>query len=87
MKICKGLFKMICASKTLVTLHCYFILGQVMAQGLYIEDVGYEEPSSFWFGPRAADLIHLGAKFSPCMRKDKLIVAEQVGFGLQNIRC
>ena len=29
------------------------------------------QPSSFWLGPRAADLIHLGAKFSPCMRADK----------------
>jgi len=32
------------------------------------------QPSSFWLGPRAADLIHLGAKFSPCMRADKGIM-------------
>ncbi len=52
--------------------------GQVLAQGLYLEDVDYEEPANFWFGPRAADLIHLGAKFSPCMRPDDLIIKEQV---------
>lgn len=32
--------------------------------------VEWEEPASFWLGPRAADLIHLGAKFAPCMRRD-----------------
>lgn len=33
----------------------------------------WEEPASFWLGPRAADLIHLGAKFAPCMRRDARI--------------
>lgn len=27
-------------------------------------------------GPRAADLIHLGAKFAPCMRVDTKIMKE-----------
>lgn len=35
--------------------------------------VEWEEPASFWLGPRAADLIHLGAKFAPCMRRDARI--------------
>ena len=48
--------------------------GQVLSRGLFIEEVDYLEPSNFWLGPRAADLIHLGAKFSPCMRSDREIV-------------
>lgn len=31
---------------------------------------------TFRFGPRAADLIHLGAKFAPCMRVDNKIKKE-----------
>ena len=50
--------------------------GQVLSRGLFIEEVDYLEPSNFWFGPRPADLIHLGAKFSPCMRQDKTIQSE-----------
>ncbi|CAK8689084.1 unnamed protein product [Clavelina lepadiformis] len=30
----------------------------------------FEEPENFWIGPRNKDLIHLGAKYSPCMRLD-----------------
>lgn len=30
----------------------------------------------FRFGPRAADLIHLGAKFAPCMRVDNKIIQQ-----------
>jgi len=51
--------------------------GQVLSRGLFIEEVDYLEPSNFWLGPRPADLIHLGAKFAPCMRKDDLILAER----------
>lgn len=29
------------------------------------------EQENIWIGPRQADLIHLGAKYSPCMRVDK----------------
>ena len=50
--------------------------GQVLSRGLYIEEVDYLEPSNFWLGPRPADLIHLGAKFSPCMRLDEAIETE-----------
>ena len=48
--------------------------GQVLTRGLYIEEIDFNEPASFWLGPRAADLIHLGAKFSPCMRRDEEIL-------------
>ena len=50
--------------------------SQVLTRGLYIEEIDFNEPASFWLGPRAADLIHLGAKFSPCMRIDKKILNE-----------
>lgn len=51
--------------------------GHVLSRGLFIEEVDYMEPANFWFGPRPADLIHLGAKFSPCMRRDESIVNEK----------
>ncbi|XP_051888626.1 inactive rhomboid protein 2-like isoform X2 [Pristis pectinata] len=35
-----------------------------------VEDVQQE---NFWIGPRSDALIHLGAKFSPCLRKDQSI--------------
>ncbi|XP_013142972.1 PREDICTED: inactive rhomboid protein 2 [Papilio polytes] len=47
--------------------------GQVMVKSLSLQQVEWEEPASFWLGPRAADLIHLGAKFAPCMRRDARI--------------
>ncbi|XP_039754540.1 inactive rhomboid protein 1 [Pararge aegeria] len=47
--------------------------GQVLVKSLSLQQVEWEEPASFWLGPRAADLIHLGAKFAPCMRKDARI--------------
>lgn len=43
---------------------------------LSLQQVDYQEPANFWFGPRAADLIHLGAKFAPCMRRDIKILKE-----------
>ena len=36
----------------------------------------YYEQDNIWFGPRPKDLIHLGAKFTPCMRRDSLIYNE-----------
>ena len=33
----------------------------------------FRQPTNFWGGPRPADLIHLGAKYSPCMRYDVAI--------------
>ncbi|XP_076305672.1 inactive rhomboid protein 1-like isoform X1 [Tachypleus tridentatus] len=47
--------------------------SQVLVTRLSLEQVDYFEPDNFWVGPRAADLVHLGAKFTPCMRKDKNI--------------
>lgn len=50
--------------------------GQVLVTSLSLQQVDYQEPANFWIGPRAADLIHLGAKFAPCMRKDAKIMKE-----------
>lgn len=36
----------------------------------------YFEEDNLWLGPRSQDLIHLGAKFTPCMRRDSLIYNE-----------
>ncbi|CAB3410026.1 unnamed protein product [Caenorhabditis bovis] len=36
-----------------------------------IRRVSYMEQGNIWIGPRYADLVHLGAKYSPCMRKEK----------------
>jgi hypothetical protein len=46
----------------------------VRTESLTYEQIAFHEPSNFWLGPRAADLIHLGAKFSPCMRSDQAIM-------------
>ncbi|XP_054635951.1 inactive rhomboid protein 2-like isoform X1 [Dunckerocampus dactyliophorus] len=42
-------------------------------KGIY-ESVKYVQQQNFWIGPRSDDLIHLGAKFSPCIRQDRQIV-------------
>ncbi|XP_023412637.1 inactive rhomboid protein 2 isoform X3 [Loxodonta africana] len=42
-------------------------------KGVY-ESVKYIQQENFWVGPSSIDLIHLGAKFSPCIRKDQQIV-------------
>ncbi|XP_015910629.1 inactive rhomboid protein 1 isoform X2 [Parasteatoda tepidariorum] len=47
--------------------------GEVMVTSLHLQQVDYFEPDNFWIGPRSADLVHLGAKFTPCMRRDKNI--------------
>lgn len=43
-------------------------------KGIY-ESVKYIQQENFWIGPSSDDLIHLGAKFSPCMRLDKQIMS------------
>lgn len=46
------------------------IRDEVLTSSLSVEDVSYEEDSNIWIGPRLADLIHIGARFTPCMRDD-----------------
>ncbi|KAF7417642.1 hypothetical protein HZH68_000295 [Vespula germanica] len=61
------------ARMTLSGLH-YVV--EVLVTSLSLQEVDYQEPANFWLGPRAADLIHLGAKFAPCMRRDIKILKE-----------
>jgi hypothetical protein len=35
--------------------------------------ISYPVKQNFWIGPAASDLVHLGAKYSPCMRNDSNI--------------
>ena len=32
--------------------------------------ISYPVKQNFWIGPAAQDLVHLGAKYAPCMRND-----------------
>uniref|UniRef100_A0A8C2DHE6 Inactive rhomboid protein n=1 Tax=Cyprinus carpio TaxID=7962 RepID=A0A8C2DHE6_CYPCA len=41
-------------------------------KGIY-ESVKHVQQENFWIGPCSEDLIHLGAKFSPCIRRDSQI--------------
>ncbi|KAG5881153.1 hypothetical protein JTB14_034282 [Gonioctena quinquepunctata] len=50
--------------------------SQVLETSLSLQQIDYTEPANFWLGPRAGDLIHLGAKFAPCMRIDNKIKKE-----------
>ncbi|XP_047006698.1 inactive rhomboid protein 1 isoform X1 [Ictalurus punctatus] len=44
-------------------------------KGVY-ENVKYVQQENFWIGPSSEALIHLGAKFSPCMRQDQEVHAQ-----------
>ncbi len=37
--------------------------------------ISYKVKQNFWIGPAAMDLVHLGAKYAPCMRNDSNIFA------------
>ncbi|KAG2461081.1 RHDF2 protein, partial [Polypterus senegalus] len=41
-------------------------------KGIY-ESIKYTQQENFWLGPGSDALIHLGAKFSPCIRRDEQI--------------
>ncbi|KAJ8363765.1 hypothetical protein SKAU_G00125960 [Synaphobranchus kaupii] len=41
-------------------------------KGVY-ENVKFVQQENFWVGPSSEALIHLGAKFSPCMRQDEQV--------------
>ncbi|ODN00733.1 Inactive rhomboid protein 1 [Orchesella cincta] len=45
----------------------------VLVTSLSLQQMEIIQPANFWIGPSAADLIHLGAKFAPCMRMDEAI--------------
>lgn len=70
----------------IITLFTYgfgpFGLSETLVRGLeYVSSLSYHtesyyEKDNIWLGPRSSDLIHLGAKFTPCMRRDFLIYKE-----------
>ena len=51
------------------------ITGEVFTTSLSHEVIEYEDPASFWIGPRQSALVALGAKFTPCMRVDPTVQA------------
>lgn len=48
--------------------------GQVLVTSLSLQTVQHVEPRNLWIGPRNNDLVHMGAKFSACMRRDIKII-------------
>uniref|UniRef100_A0A1I7XMM4 Rhomboid domain-containing protein n=1 Tax=Heterorhabditis bacteriophora TaxID=37862 RepID=A0A1I7XMM4_HETBA len=44
---------------------------EVMDVSLTLRQVSYYEPANLWIGPKFKDLIRLGAKYSPCMRRER----------------
>lgn len=50
--------------------------GLVLTERLALEQVDLKVPYNFWLGPKAGDLVHLGAKYSPCMRRDPKIMSK-----------
>ncbi|KAM5274784.1 inactive rhomboid protein 2 isoform 2-T2 [Ctenodactylus gundi] len=49
------------------------VTTQLVSQVVLYRSVKYLQQENFWIGPSSMDLIHLGAKFSPCIRKDPQI--------------
>lgn len=48
--------------------------GQVMVTNLNLQQVSHNEQRNVWIGPRGMDLVHLGAKFGGCMRRDSRVL-------------
>lgn len=48
--------------------------GQVMVTNLNLQQVSHQEQRNVWIGPRSMDLVHLGAKFGGCMRRDARVL-------------
>ncbi|XP_053132302.1 inactive rhomboid protein 1 isoform X2 [Hemicordylus capensis] len=48
-------------------------VDSVLRNRAVYENVKYVQQENFWIGPSSEALIHLGAKFSPCMRQDQQV--------------
>jgi hypothetical protein len=46
----------------------------LLRHNLAYETVTHMQQENFWIGPEYEDLIHLGAKYAPCMRKDEAVL-------------
>lgn len=44
--------------------------GMATTSNLEKQFISYPVKQNFWIGPAAMDLVHLGAKYAPCMRND-----------------
>ncbi|XP_062716954.1 inactive rhomboid protein 1 isoform X2 [Aedes albopictus] len=68
----------------LLTLLCYGIgpigtgyepkTSQVLVTSLSLQMVTHYEQQNIWIGLRRDDLVHVGAKYAPCMRRDTKIM-------------
>lgn len=48
--------------------------GQVLVTSLSLQQVQHQEQRNVWIGLRNDDLVHLGAKYAACMRRDTRIL-------------
>uniref|UniRef100_A0A1A9WQD4 Peptidase S54 rhomboid domain-containing protein n=1 Tax=Glossina brevipalpis TaxID=37001 RepID=A0A1A9WQD4_9MUSC len=48
--------------------------GQVLVPSLSLQTVQHNEQRNVWIGPRNNDLVHMGANFATCMRRDVKIM-------------
>lgn len=48
--------------------------GQVLVTSLSLQTVQHSDQRNMWIGPRNNDLVHMGAKFATCMRRDVKII-------------
>nr|CAD2191231.1 unnamed protein product [Meloidogyne enterolobii] len=47
--------------------------GNVMTSSLSAAHIVVWEQNNIWIGPKYSDLVHVGAKYTPCMRRDQKI--------------
>ncbi|VDK18378.1 unnamed protein product, partial [Anisakis simplex] len=50
--------------------------GDVLHSTVTLKRVRIYESANLWLGPKFSDLVHLGATFAPCMRRDARIYAQ-----------
>lgn len=51
----------------------HLVTKQLMMPSLDIENVCRVQDENIWIGPQQADLVRMGARFSPCMRFDETL--------------
>ncbi|VDN95967.1 unnamed protein product [Rodentolepis nana] len=51
----------------------HIVTKQLMMPSLDIENVCRVQDENIWIGPQKADLVRMGARFSPCMRVDETL--------------
>lgn len=64
--------------------------GDVLASSMSVQHIVIWEQNNIWVGPRFADLVHMGAKYTPCMRRDARIheqIAEETALENKETGC